>query len=391
VPLADTSLELSPDVVTALHGSLGEVAQRTVDAIEVEVGEYRDQMTGAFRGTVQSAVPLALGGILRLAAAGEVGVDAGTPMKPVLDAAYALGRGEARSGRTMSALLAAYRVGARIAWTDWSSTCVALGVPAASVARFAELLFSYIDALSAASVTGHSDELAVSGRVREQYRERLALALQRGAPVETLLDLADRAEWDPPSHLTAIVVRSRDARILESAFGPGSLLLAADLVGLADDDLAVLLVPGADRRPTFDALRSVAVVVGPTAPWNDVAVSLRRAVAVARRRGVRDGVVDSDDHLTELVLSADPESLEALRRRALAPLDGLRPDVVERLATTLRSWLLHQGRREDVAADLHVHPQTVRYRMAQLRELYGSDLADPDRVLDLVVGLGLPR
>ena len=29
--------------------------------------------------------------------------------------------------------------------------------------------------------------------------------------------------------------------------------------------------------------------------------------------------------------------------------------------------------------------------MAQLRELYGSDLADPDRVLDLVVGLGLPR
>jgi DNA-binding PucR family transcriptional regulator len=65
--------------------------------------------------------------------------------------------------------------------------------------------------------------------------------------------------------------------------------------------------------------------------------------------------------------------------------------VADRLAATLRSWLLHQGRREDVAADLHVHPQTVRYRMTQLRELYGADLADPDKVLELVVGLGLPR
>jgi hypothetical protein len=29
--------------------------------------------------------------------------------------------------------------------------------------------------------------------------------------------------------------------------------------------------------------------------------------------------------------------------------------------------------------------------MTQLRELYGADLADPDKVLELVVGLGLPR
>jgi hypothetical protein len=392
VSLADAPFELSPEVVAALQASLGVVAERTVEAIEIEVGEYRDQMTGAFRDTVQNAVPLALGGILRLAATGEAGTDAGTPIRPVLDAAYALGRGEARSGRTMSALLAAYRVGARIAWNDWSSTCVTLGVPAVTVARFAELMFSYIDALSAASVTGHSDELAVSGRVREQYRERLAIALQRGAPVETLLDLAQRAEWDPPTHLTAVVVRSRDARTLQSVFGPSSLLLVADLVGLADDsDLAVLLVPGAERRPTTDALRTTAAVLGPTTHWNEVAVSLRRAVAVAHRHGVRGGIVDSDDHLAELVLSADPESLEALRRRALAPLADLRPDVADRLAATLRSWLLHQGRREDVAADLHVHPQTVRYRMTQLRELYGADLADPDKVLALVVGLGLPR
>ena len=42
------------------------------------------------------------------------------------------------------------------------------------------------------------------------------------------------------------------------------------------------------------------------------------------------------------------------------------------LVETLRAWLLHHGRRDRVAAELFVHPQTVRYRMTQLRELYGD-------------------
>jgi len=37
---------------------------------------------------------------------------------------------------------------------------------------------------------------------------------------------------------------------------------------------------------------------------------------------------------------------------------------------------------------LFVHPQTVRYRMGQLRELYGQRLDDPETVLALVIALG---
>jgi DNA-binding PucR family transcriptional regulator len=72
----------------------------------------------------------------------------------------------------------------------------------------------------------------------------------------------------------------------------------------------------------------------------------------------------------------------------LEPLSELRPSTAQRLEQTLRSWLLHQGRRDDVAADLTVHPQTVRYRMTQLRELYGDRLRDPAVVFDLVIALG---
>jgi len=65
----------------------------------------------------------------------------------------------------------------------------------------------------------------------------------------------------------------------------------------------------------------------------------------------------------------------------------LPPATAERLAQTLRSWLLHQGRRDEVAADLVVHPQTVRYRMGQLRELYGDRLLDPLFVRALTIAL----
>ena len=35
-----------------------------------------------------------------------------------------------------------------------------------------------------------------------------------------------------------------------------------------------------------------------------------------------------------------------------------------------------------------IHPQTVRYRMGQLRELFGDRLQDPSVVLELVIALG---
>ena len=97
--------------------------------------------------------------------------------------------------------------------------------------------------------------------------------------------------------------------------------------------------------------------------------------------------VDTEQHLAELVLAADPDALADLRTRMLAPLVDLPLATQGRLAETLLSWLLHQGRRDEVAAELHVHPQTVRYRMGQVRELYGDRLIDPAHVRGLVIAL----
>jgi DNA-binding PucR family transcriptional regulator len=129
-------------------------------------------------------------------------------------------------------------------------------------------------------------------------------------------------------------------------------------------------------------------VVGPARPWLQARDSLERAVRTSRFAPSTAGaVVDTDDHLITLVLTADPQALADLRTQALAPLAGERDSAAAKLEETLRGWLLHHGRRDAVAAALFVHPQTVRYRMTRLRELYGDRLRDPHWLLLLTVAL----
>jgi hypothetical protein len=387
-----TGLELSDDVIEALQAVLPRMAERTVTAVTVEVPSYTRAFSGRMGQTIENAVQMALGAFLRLAVRSHDSDPAAT-LTPALDGAYELGRGEARQGRSMDALLSAYRVGARVAWRELSSTAVAAGLSADTVARFAELVFAFIDELSASSVAGHADELATTGRVRQRYLERLARQLLAGEPVDALRASAEQADWQPPETLTAVVVAESQTRGLAARFGQATLQLSEDLPGVDPADaLAVLLVPDLDgrhRAQLRSALQGRRALVGPARPWTLAQSSYLRALR-ARDLSVDDDLVDTDEHLVELVLTADREAAADLRRHALAPLAELRPSAAERLAETLRSWLLHQGQRDAVAADLFVHAQTVRYRMTQLRELYGERLNDPRTILELTVALGVP-
>jgi hypothetical protein len=376
---AGSALGLGTELTAALEAQLPAVAEHTVAAVIAEVPGYGGAWAGPMGAQINRAVEMALGGFLSLAARTE-GSDPSTPLGPTLEGAYALGRGEARSGRSMDALLAAYRVGARVAWRELAAAAVAGGLAADVLARFAELVFAYIDQLSAASAAGHADELAMSGRVREQRLERLALSLLGDVPADALVAAAERAEWEPPTTLTAVVLPERQVRGVLALLDPRSLQAPVE-----GDDAVVLAADLSEplRAQLVTRLEGTPAAVGLPRPWLQAASSYRLV-----RRAHTLGLADVGASLPELVLTADSEAHADLRARALAPLDGLRPAAREKLEDTLRCWLLHQGRREAVAAELFVHPQTVRYRMGQLRELLGTRLDDPRAVLELTVALG---
>ena len=83
----------------------------------------------------------------------------------------------------------------------------------------------------------------------------------------------------------------------------------------------------------------------------------------------------------------DEELAQALVASRLEALDEL-PDLErDRLAETLVAWLAHQRHTPTIAAELHVHPQTVRYRLGQLHELLGDALDTPEGRFELELAL----
>lgn len=380
---------LPDDVIGAMREALPQVSADVVATVVAEVPSYSEPFRGRMGRNIENAVAVALNGFLD-AVAGPGAADA-RRQAAVRDAAYDLGRGEARSGRTMDALAAAYRVGTRRAWNDLSAIAVGQSLPAEKVAGFAAQVFDFLDQLSAMSVAGHADELARTGRLREQRRTILAEALAAGRNAEELESMAQDAEWPLPHTLTAVVLPPSTTAVVRSRLDARTLEMP---VGTPDPERwpqhGVLLVPDAGGRARDALLRDVAaagVVVGPARPWAEVSRSLERARNALAMNLAVDGVLDTEDHLADLVVHADAQARADLRARILEPLAALRPSASEKLTDTLRAWLFHQGRRDEIAAALFVHPQTVRYRMGQLRELFADRLDDPAFIRDASVAL----
>jgi sugar diacid utilization regulator len=255
-------------------------------------------------------------------------------------------------------------------------------------------VFTAVDQLSAASLRGYGQEQSESALVRERLREELAdLLISDRTDSATIRTAAARADWSLPREAAVVLVDTdgdtdgQTGRAALARLGPSCLRLRGrNMLG------AVVPDPGGPHRRArlANALRGANAVVGSTVPLDGLPASLHIAKIAVRLRSGR--VLDDDplfvgDHLDALIVHHDEPLLAALRRRCLAPLDERPAPTRDRLASTLTSWLLHMGNRQAMAGELHVHPQTVRYRMAQLRELFGSALEDPASRATLVLAL----
>jgi PucR C-terminal helix-turn-helix domain len=380
---------LPPDLAKALRPALPDLAQDIIVAIGREIPAYARPLEGPFGRGLRIGVERALARFVD--SIEHRGADDGGAREVYV----ALGRGEMRAGRSLDALLSAYRIGARLAWERFLAAGEAAGHEPRTLYRLASAIFDYIDGISAESVEGFTEERAAAEGERQRRRRALARLLARDdVSAEEIHDLARVAGWARPEHVAALVAgdpggEEPDADRLASRMGGG-------VIAAAEGGLAIAWVPDPQapgRRAQLEsALEGMPAALGPSVALGRAPLSLARARAAHAL--VLDGIVDggelvvADDHLPALLLHGGDRTLAAdLAAGALAPLDELRPGPRGRLRATLRAWLDHPGQVTRVASELHVHPQTVRYRVAQLRELFGDRLEDPDARFELALAL----
>jgi hypothetical protein len=354
------------------------IAEQIVAAVRAEVPEYDHPLEGEFGRLISGGVRTALDQILDLLGT--------TAQLPSTDIYAAMGRAQVDAGRTLDALQSAYRTGARVAWRSIVAD-VGEHVEPQAMYALAEAIFAYIDRLADASVAGYSEALAAREGSAQARRQALAeLLLDPAADDEARREAAALAGWALPA-TAAVVALDHDDAIAVARRAPDGTLAAP-----RTEHGALLIVPDPDgpgrRRALAAALDGLASAIGPSLPPSRLYVSAGRAQRTLAL-GIAGAVpVTADEHRLELLLQADPALSAELVDAHLGPLHGLTGAARLRAETTLRAWLRTHGDVSEAAELLHVHPQTVRYRLAWLRELLGDEaLDDHRRRLELALAL----
>ncbi|MEV0593094.1 helix-turn-helix domain-containing protein [Nonomuraea cavernae] len=379
---SDTSDTRTPaEIVKTLRAGIGRVSEEVIEEIQARIPEYARPSDEVYIKVVRLAVEQAIVGFLDHIENPEA------PWDP--EPFRVIGRGEAAEGRNLEPLQTAMRLGARVCWRRLTELAGPLGLSPQSLYDLGEAIFVYLDQLADAAAEGFDEARAhAAGEVERRRARLLDLLLSRPpASPEAIADLAKAAGWRLPKTIACVALGDQHGAYRAPALPP-------DVLTGLDRPTPCLLVPdpnGPGQGQLLDtALRGHRAAIGPAVSLTAAATSLRwagEALELSRRGVLPRGLLRCADHMAALVVFKDEELVNTLSEARLAPLAHLRPGQQDRLAETLLAWLRHGRGAGEVAARLHVHPQTVRYRLRQLEELYGDQLADPDIRFELEIVL----
>src|SRR5918997_3637816 len=197
--MTHAQLPALPSEVHVLAPHLPALASEIVAAIATEVDEYARPLARGSQA-VRRGVEGALAEFVELARGAPVGRGA---------VAADLGRRELRAGRSLDALLSAYRTGARVAWRRLAALGLDAGLAPETLVLLAEAIFAYVDELSAESADGFAREQAERAGELERRRRALAeLLVATPAPHAAAVAVsAEAAHWRLPATLVVGVWR----------------------------------------------------------------------------------------------------------------------------------------------------------------------------------------
>jgi hypothetical protein len=289
------------------------------------------------------------------------------------DATLALVSDRARQGVSLDVILVVFSIGEQLAWNRLLEACHLRAVPAGLLFSLQELRFrSWERFIRTAAAAHRAAELSVDREAQARRAGMLQRVLlgEDEAPRQSRLAALG---LEHRSDLYVVIARGcpAPAEGLERALSGGRHIPPHGVAALVGEEVLAVLT-----APPVDGPRWVAGWAGPVEADALPAAyaSARRAFDTATAWG-RRGTVAFDDLPLQAAVLGDPDVTAALRRRyADAPKNG--PAVPRDVLQTVKAFLRSGQRRNVAAARLHVHPNTVTYRVSRFTETTGADLTD---------------
>ncbi len=296
-------------------------------------------------------------------------------------------RARASEGVRLEDLLRAFWLGGQVGWELIRRH--ARPDEAESLLDAAGLLIRYVDQISTVVADTYLAEREVLVSEEERRTRSLLERLSGDQPLEPAdVELAERlgVPIEPAYTPFAIVIPGRP---------PGRhAALAARLrqrnwpVAVTEGDRVVGLIWRPLQVAELDEGPEVLLAIGRPTPRDELADARDELVRLAehgRRLGLR-GVIEAEDHLLELLVLRSPGVAARLRASVLAPLAGAEHAELRR---TLETLLRCRFDRAATSAALHIHRNTLAYRLRRIEEVAGVDLASPRDLTRVYLAIGL--
>jgi hypothetical protein len=274
-----------------------------------------------------------------------------------LRAAERLGADRARQGVPVAALLDGFQAGRSLVVRTIIERGRLEGLPADELLEGVTRIDAVATALEHRMVHAHRvAELELARTARDTNVQRLRQAL-RGEP---------GAELDPAERYHCMVSDVSDP----AAAGELERLLDGGLSGLVDGRLAALVprLPRLSQAPDTPL-----VVAAPAAPPAEIPGLYELCRQALRAAAGRTGLWRLADLAFVTAIASRPELGRLLSEDLLDGLD-LGDGFHRLLAETALVYLDNSGRVEPTATALHVHPNTVKYRVRRFGEITGRCL-----------------
>jgi hypothetical protein len=326
---------------------------------------------------------------------------AGEPL-PGLEPPRETGRRRADQGVPLPVVLHAYRVAGKFIWSAILAEAEGDEVATTALLHAGSELWLIIDERSGAVTDSYHDAVAARAHSDSQTRNALLDVVLRG-------DLGDGSRlWESAATLrlpqtgTFVVVAAQPSKpAVESIPNAEDALRHRGIRSAwrveVDAHIGVVALTarfGIEKLCGFLG-ESTTGPVGLSTPY----ASLDRTPAALRqaRLAYATGTLGSREIVryeqvpVAILLASAPDAGTAVARAILGPVLDLPAAECDVLLSTLRVWFAERGATSAAADRLHVHRNTVRYRLKRVEDLTGHRLSEPIGTAELHLALEATR